>query len=950
MNGNSNGGAGAARVKGAGRMKRSVRILATTAGLAIAGGAFAQTMDADFAKSVKEWTTRPEFISPLVDHLPVSSTIPSPKQALGDHIGVPNKLHSQEQIVAYFRKLAAAAPDRVRILDIGKTNEGRENIIVMISTPQNMAKLDTYKANLAKLADPRGTSEAEARRIISETKPIYHLTAGLHSAETGPPEMVMELAYRLLTEDSELIRKINDNLVVAISPVLEGDGRARYVDWYHQTLVDETNDLDKPGGPPYWGKYIYHDNNRDMNYSDPSARQLLSYYLEWHPPIMHELHESVPFLYTYSGQAPQNPDLDPILYGELPFYSNFEMSQLTKYGMPGVWTHGFVDAWSPGYVGFMASNHNGMLRMYETFGNGGATTMMRHVDNGIDQGSARGGNQLMRDWFRPNPAYRNVMWSMRNNTNYMQTGVLSALQLASNFPNIILENFYKKSANGVKAGETKAPYAYVIPAGQKDESRVRFVVDQLTMQGIEVGRTSAPLKLKEGSYPAGSLVVKLNQPYGRLAKTLLKVQNNYPNESLTTYDDAAWTMGLMTHTDIVEVADKAVLDVATSPVKTLDVRGTAAAAGAGGFVVLDNGSVGLANLRYRMPDVAFRVVEKPFTIGKTEVPAGSFIVPASAGSALRSAAQELGLTAIAAPASISAPTHEVKVPRTALFTTWGATEKVGWVRYAFDQNKTPYDLIYKEQVRAGNLRAKYDVIILPNQGRSAQDIVFDIPVKGKVLPYKRNPQFPSLGEYGESDDIRGGMGHEGLAELARFVEQGGTLITTGNASAVPATFGLANDVTVGNPGGNFYAPGPIVKAKVLAPTSPIFYGYTEETMPVRWATNALFTVRPAVREQVLMEFPGGEASVMSGFMRGAAEIRNRPAIINVPRGQGRILMFATNPIWRNQTLGEYRMLYNAILNWNALGGANGFAPKRPEPSPDATPEQDDGSRSTRRGG
>jgi hypothetical protein len=617
--------------------------------------------------------------------------------------------------------------------------------------------------------------------------------------------------------------------------------------------------------------------------------------------------------------------------------------------MPGVWTHGFVDAWSPGYVGFMSSNHNGMLRMYETFGNGGATTMMRHVDNGIDQGSARGGNQLQRDWFRPNPAYRNVMWSMRNNTNYMETGVLSALQLASSFPNVILENFYKKSANGIKIGTARAPYAYVIPAGQRDESRVKFVVDQLTMQGIEVGRITAPLKVKEGSYPAGSLLVKLDQPYGRLAKTLLKVQNNYPDESLTTYDDAAWTMGLMTHTNIVEIADKSVLGTATTPVRSLDMRGTASAAGAGGFVVLDNGSMALANLRFRMPDVAFRVIEKATKIGGTDVPAGSFIVPASAGSALRPAVAEMGLTAIAAPASISVPTHEVGTPRVALFSTWGATEKVGWVRYEFDQNKTPYDLIYKEQVRGGNLRAKYDVIILPNQGNTPQSIVFDIPMKGKALPYRPDPKFPSLGKYGQSDDIRGGMGAEGLAELRKFVEAGGTLITTGNASAVPATFGLVDNVTVGNPGGNFYAPGPIVKAKVLAAQSPIFYGYTEETMPVRWATNALFTVRPSAREQVLMEFPGGQSSVMSGFMRGAGEIRNRPAIINVAQGQGRVVMFATNPIWRRQTIGEYRMLYNAMLNWNALGGPNSLAPKRPEPTADTVPEQDDGLRSTWRG-
>jgi len=921
--------------------------MVTGAMLLAAMPASAQEMDPDFARAVKEWTTRPEFVSPLVDHLPVSATIPSPRQVLGDHIGVPDKLHGYATIVDYFRKLAAAAPDRVRIIEIGKTNEGRENIVVMISDPENMAKLDTYKRNLGLLADPRKTTPEQAKQIISETKPIYHMTAGLHSAETGPPEMVMELAYRLLTENSPLIEKIRKNLVVAITPALDADGRDRYVDWYRRHLVDERDDLNKPAGPPYWGKYIYHDNNRDINYSDPSARELMKYYLEWHPPIMHELHESVPFLYTYSGQAPQNPDLDPILYGELPFFSNFEMSQLTKYGMPGVWTHGFVDAWSPGYVAFMSSNHNGMLRMYETFGNGGATTMLRHVDTG-EQPGVRGGNQTQRDWFRPSPAYKEVVWSMRNNTNYMQSGMLSALQLASNFPDVILENFYKKSLDGVKAGEEKAPYAYVIPAGQADETRVAFVVNILRLQGIEVGRSTAPVKVKEGSYPAGSLVVKLNQPYGRLAKTLLKLQDNYPEGDLTTYDDAAWTMGLMTHTNIVEIADRSVLNVATTPVDQFVARGSIGHAGAPAYAVLDNGSVNMATLRYRLKDVAFRVAEKPFKAEGRTVPAGSFIVPGSAYDRLRPAVEELGLTAVSTSASPGVAAHDAPVARVALFSTWGSTQNVGWVRYAFDHFETPYDLVFKEQIRAGNLRARYDVIILPSQGRSIRDIVFDIPMKGKPLAYTRSAQYPSLGEYGSSEDIRGGMGLEGLAELRKFVEQGGTLITLGNASGVPASFGLVDDVNVGAVTRDFYAPGPIVKAKVLQPLSPIFYGYTETTMPVRWATNSLFSVGRTAKSRVLMEFPGGKESVMSGFMKNSKEVKDRPAIINMPEGQGRVLMFATNPVWRWQNLGEFRMLYNAMLNWQQLGGDTGVSPQKADPGAplDKTPPVDDGLKPT----
>ena len=189
----------------------------------------------------------------------------------------------------------------------------------------------------------------------------------------------MELAYRLAVEESPLFDSIRKNVIVMLSAAAEPDGRDRYVDWYYKYKLGEENENDRTPGPPYWGKYIFHDNNRDINYSQVTMSNWLKFYLEWHPPIMHDLHESQPLLYTFSGQSPQNPTLDPILYAEMPIFANFEMTKMISYGMPGVWTHAFVDMWSPGYLGFMSSNHNGMLRMYETFGNGGANTMRRTI-------------------------------------------------------------------------------------------------------------------------------------------------------------------------------------------------------------------------------------------------------------------------------------------------------------------------------------------------------------------------------------------------------------------------------------------------------------------------------------------------------------------------------------------------------------------------------------------
>src|SRR5206468_112665 len=205
--------------------------------------------------------------------------------------------------------------------------------------------------------------------------------------------------------------------------------------------------------------------------------------------------------------------------------------------------------------------------------------------------------------------------------------------------------------------------------------------------------------------------------------------------------DAAWTMGLMTHTDVVEVADKSVLNVPTVAVDRFELKGASAAPGPGGSIVLDNGSINLAVLRYKLKDVPIRVAEQRFTVGRTVVPAGSLLVPSSAWKTLSPAVEALGLTAIAAPAKIASPTHELGLPRVALYSTWGSTQNVGWVRYAFDQYGTPYDLIYKEQVRAGGLGGKDDVIIIPTQGSSAKSIVFDVPARGKPMPYRKNATF-----------------------------------------------------------------------------------------------------------------------------------------------------------------------------------------------------------------
>ncbi len=252
------------------------------------------------------------------------------------------------------------------------------------ATRRSIARLNRYKEITARLADPRGLSDAEAQRLVGEGKVFYWASGSIHSPETGSPEMLMELAYRLAVEESPFIRDIRKNVVVLITPALEVDGRDKMVDLYNYRTANPTK-----AAPPlvYWGKYVAHDNNRDgLGMALALTRNMMKTFLEWHPAVLHDLHESVPFLYTSTGTGPYNAWLDPIVVDEWQILAYHEIEEMTKRGVPGVWTHGFYDGWAPNYMFYVANGHNAIGRFYETFGN----ARRRHArPDGDGAGAAR---------------------------------------------------------------------------------------------------------------------------------------------------------------------------------------------------------------------------------------------------------------------------------------------------------------------------------------------------------------------------------------------------------------------------------------------------------------------------------------------------------------------------------------------------------------------------------
>jgi hypothetical protein len=392
-----------------------------------------QAVDESYTAAIGKYTTAPEFNSPLTDYLPASKTVPTPAKVLGDVSGAPDMLPYAEDVYKYFRELAAASP-RVRVVTIGHSEEGREMIAVAIADESLLAHQKENDERLAKLADPRilGMDDAKAAPIIAASTPVYYITGTIHSPETGAPTALMELAYRLAVDDSPYIQYIRSHVITLITPVVEVDGRDRMVDIYrwHKAHPGETY-------PHllYWGHYVAHDNNRDaMTMNLALTRNVLNTYIGWHAQVLHDLHESVPFLYDNTvGDEPYNSWIDPILTDEWQMLGWSNVQAMTKLNMPGVFTHGDFDTWSPGYLMFLAAMHNGISRLYETFGNGGADTVERILTP----------DEYARTWYKPNPPLPKVLWSQRNNNNYEETALLTTLSYFAQNGKLFLNNYHR---------------------------------------------------------------------------------------------------------------------------------------------------------------------------------------------------------------------------------------------------------------------------------------------------------------------------------------------------------------------------------------------------------------------------------------------------------------------------------------------------------------------------
>jgi hypothetical protein len=963
------------------------------------GGTYArdpqQAVDQEYTDHIKKYTTESYFNSPLTDYLPASKTVPTPAKVLGDVSGAPGMLPYAEDVYKYFRLLAASSP-RVKVYTIGHTEEGREMIAAAIADESLLAKQKENDARLAKLADPRTIhlDDKVAADLVKQSFPVYYITGTIHSPETGAPTALMELAYRLAVDDSPYIKFIRSHMIVLITPVVEVDGRDRMVDIYKWHLAHPGQNWPRL---VYWGHYVAHDNNRDaMAMTLDLTRNVLNTYLDWHAQVLHDLHESVPFLYDNTvGDGPYNAWIDPILAGEWAEIGWNNVQQMTEFGMPGVFTHGDFDTWSPGYLMFLAAMHNGISRLYETFGNGGADTEKRILAP----------DEYERTWYKQNPPLPVVEWSQRNNNNYEETALLTTLSyFAQNTPQW-LENYYLKAKRSVEKPETSGPAAYVISADGQSPSRRAELLRVLGLQHVEVSRLSEPVTVtnkvaakkaddaakgdkdkaeapKTQTFPAGSYVIRMDQPYSRIADALLDRQYWAPDDPQKhPYDDTGWSFPDLFGVPTVRVTDAGILKAKMEAVTDAGAA-SVAVSGSGDVVAVGNaGDISLLGLRYTLKDAKISVAEQGFDAGGKHFGAGAMVIQDASADAVKSAIQNADVEAVNLSGAPTVPMHDAPTPRIAMMHTWAGTQTEGWWREALDKLHVQYDYISTQTVsHEGDLRSKYDVILFAPVGRSStQSIVNGMPMWGNALPWQKTDLTPNL-TIDSTEDMRPGLGLDGVAHLKEFVEKGGLLITSEDTAQFAIDEGMAPGVFV-NHGSNVKVVGSVLAAQFVDHKSPVAWGYGDN-LAVYSADGMAFTVgnmtvprhietekdyhratgrggpqeedvpqgRAAVepeplpspkpweatplneeearnnpyvipeqdRPDVILRLGASKGLLLSGLLEGGGAIEEKPIVVDAHYGQGNVLLFANNPIYRGETIGSYALVFNAILNFDHL--------------------------------
>ena len=833
----------------------------------------------------------------------LAQSVPSPEQAFGFRVGTDQKLVNWTQVVSYLTEIAKTS-DKLRVVDIGKTTMGKPFIAAVISSRENLARLDHYRDVVRQLADPRKTAADVAGRLAADGKVVVAIGCSIHASELGAAQMAPELAYLLVTDESPRTRRILDNVIFLLIPSLNPDGMDIVADWYKQTIGQPWE-----GGPLPWlyNKYVGHDINRDFFMLNQVENQHLArfFYEEWHPQVfltMHQMGDRGPRLFVPPNYEPVDPNYEPLIWREAGLLGHAIATDLEARGMKGVLTNAMYDYFFPGYEDSGPLGHNTVCMLTEAASArlASPSTVKREELAGTPKGLPE--YRITQNF--PDP-WEGGTWRLRDIVEYDLHAALALLDGTAKYREELLQNFCRMGANQVDKGRTQAPFAFVVPAAQRDPLTSVKMVNILRRAAVEIWRATAPFEADGRNYDAGSYVILMEQPFRAYAKTLLERQT-YPARRLypggpeeRPYDVTGWTLPLQMGVEVVAVPrsfsfERERVERATPPPVSLDGRGAALA-----LPSELNDSIVAVNRILRDGGKVWRAT-RPLKAGPTPLAAGAFVVSLK-DRATAKAIEHVRALAIPAATLAALPGAEAGLaplnsPRVGLYKPWTANIDEGWTRWLLEQFEFPFASVVDADVRAGTLRERFDAIILPSIRNAAQGIV-DGNRTGTLPP-----------------EYVGGIGSDGVKNLREFVEQGGTLVALGDSTRFPIErFGLpVRDALSGAKPEQFFCPGSILRTAVDA-SHPVGFGMPEDSIavfqfaPAFEVTAGFGTPQP----RVIVKY-ADSSILLSGWIEGEGMLANKAAAVEVPLGRGRVILFGFGVQQRAQPHATFKLLFNAL--------------------------------------
>ncbi len=847
-----------------------------------------------------------------------------PEKFLGFKVGADRKLADYAQITAYFQKLAQESP-RLKLFTIGESVQKRPMIMAAISTPENLAKLDRWKEITHKLRDPRLTTADEARALAREGKAIVLITCSLHSTEIAASQMSMELAYDLVTGRTFYdANKVLNDVIVLLVPTHNPDGNQMVVDWYKKYVGTKYE-----GGAMPWLYHVYagHDDNRDWYmFNLPETRAVTRVlYKDWLPQAHIDEHQqgsNGARLFIPPFMDPPLPNIQPMVWRSVNLLGTGMAYDLQKHGMSGVVNGRSYTAWWIGACDDTSWLHNVIGLLSE------AASVRVATPVSIEPSELPTTFYEKRmDFIDPWPG---GWWRLRDIVDYELVLSKSLVKTVALNKDDFLFNFYQMYKNSIEKVDRGQPYAFVIPARQRDYPTMLKMLDVLMTGGVEVEQAKADFTAGGRLYPAGSFVVRMAQPYKTYAWALLERQK-YPDmrqfpggPPVPPYDNAAWTLPLQMGVlcDQVDEAFEARLEKLDKvPYPKVPEQGKAA------YFVLDprvNASYAMAIALLKEQAEVWRTKTRA-TVKGIDLQAGAFIVKNSAAvkKALPALAKNYGLAVLDVDDIGGLAKAPVKFPRIGLFQSWRGNMDEGWTRYVFDDMGIPYKTLHNDDIKGTkdkkpDLRADFDVIVFADE--NANTIKGTRPGAGGTgggpggMPGAESFMF-RLFQQNVPPEYEGGIGQEGVDNLKAFVEKGGTMVALNRAAefAISEFSAPARNALQGLDQAKFFCPTSILRILVDNET-PIGYGMPREAAAMFVNSLALDTFSPPFDwdRKVVATYPEDEV-LLSGWLLGQEYLARKAAVVDTKYKDGRIILIGIRCQNRAQSHGTYKFLLNALL-------------------------------------